>query len=500
MGNNADFSRRASRGSKNCQSKMRRLLGVAAISAIVLGIVWLLLGQQLISKLTAAPETAELPKSPSETMPAPTGEQPQATPAAPRHIEDFRMIDLDRGWYRYDDGVVMVTEDGALHWEEAGPDWTEPVTPGEEELVEPETSEAEARMPELTEIEAAYSELDPSRPVIFNGQAIDVKRVQAVSGRIGWVLAAEGSGLEMPLLVTADGGLSWHDKVTDELRAAMEEEKAQRERRAEEAALYHSPLLAMKPGSSWTLLPDTTHPGDVVLVRRGEPGELEWQGKTYQLQPYKAGYFTYLPIPRSLKPGTYSVGEAKLTVQEKTFKTQYLTVSEEMESMRRNTERIEADQKKINDARSRSAPTFLFDSEFVIPLEGRLSTPFGYTRYVNGKFSNAHMAIDIAAPQGTPVIAANDGVVALADDLYLTGLTVYLDHGMELFSQYAHLSELLVKDGDTVAKGDVIGLVGSTGFSTGPHLHFAFWAHNVQVNPNLFFDATPFQWLPKSTE
>jgi murein DD-endopeptidase MepM/ murein hydrolase activator NlpD len=66
---------------------------------------------------------------------------------------------------------------------------------------------------------------------------------------------------------------------------------------------------------------------------------------------------------------------------------------------------------------------------------------------------------------------------------------------MGLFSQYAHMSELRVKTGDKVKKGDIIGLVGTTGFSTGPHLHFTFWANNVPVNPNLFFDSTPFKWL-----
>jgi len=182
-------------------------------------------------------------------------------------------------------------------------------------------------------------------------------------------------------------------------------------------------------------------------------------------------------------------------VEEKTFKTQRLTVSKEMESMRENTERIQADQKKIDAARADSAPSFLFDSAFIEPLKGRLTTPFGYTRYVNGKLSSSHMALDIAAPQGTPIKATNDGVVALADELYLTGNTIYLDHGMGLFSQYAHLSELHVKAGDQVKRGDTIGLVGSTGFSTGPHLHFTFWAHNVQVNPNLFFDSSPFWWL-----
>jgi len=351
----------------------------------------------------------------------------------------------------------------------------------------------EADRPVLEAVEAAYLDFDPSGTLRFEGREIRAKKVQPVSGRIGWALAEDPDFTDR-LFLSVDGGRTWLRELTAAARAAIVEEKRRRNLRAEEAALYPNPLEVMKPGPQITLLPAATYPGDAILVRSGEPGEVQWQGKTYPLQPHKAGYFTYLPIPRSLKPGTYTIGGEQLTVLDKTFHTQHLTVTEEMASMRQNTERIAADQKKIDEARSRSAPEFLFDSEFLKPLEGRLTTPYGYTRYINGQLSSAHMALDIAAPQGTPIRATNDGMVALADDLYLTGLTVYIDHGMGLFSQYAHMSELHVKTGDTVKKGDIIGLVGSTGFSTGPHLHFTFWVHNTPANPDVFFGTTPFRW------
>ncbi|MCU6797115.1 M23 family metallopeptidase [Paenibacillus sp. WQ 127069] len=164
--------------------------------------------------------------------------------------------------------------------------------------------------------------------------------------------------------------------------------------------------------------------------------------------------------------------------------------------MKQETKRIDEDQKKIDKARSESQGEFLFSTNFIKPIEGILTTPYGYTRYVNGKFDSSHRALDLAAKEGTPIKATNDGIVALSELLYLTGNSIYIDHGMGLFSQYAHLSELRVKAGDHVKQGDIIGLVGTTGFSTGPHLHFTFWAHNVPVNPDLFFDTTPFHWLP----
>lgn len=479
---------------RKTKSRKIRTYLLSVFLVLAAGAAWLLY-ERLAA--TGMPGSAVLHPSPAVTGEAPLAEQDAAQP--PRAIAEFRMIDLDTGWMRYEDGVVMVTHDSGESWQKAGEDWTMPEMAvaasagGGSGEAAAETGDDQAFVTALEAIEAAHLEFESSDTIPMDGQSLKAKQVQPISGRIGWALVEDSEHGDR-LLVSVDGGKTWHQEVTAGVRAAIEEEKEQRRLRAEEAALFASPEQIMKPGPHWTLFPGVTYPGDAILVRRGEPGEVEWQGKTYPLQPYKTGYYTYLPIPRSLKPGTYTIGDQELQVLKKTFKTQRLTVSEEMESMRRNTERIEADQKKVNEARSKSAPTFLFDSEFVKPLEGRLSTPYGYTRYINGKLSSTHNAIDIAAPQGTPIIATNDGVVALADELYLTGLTIYIDHGMGLFSQYAHLSELHVQTGDTVKKGDVIGLVGSTGFSTGPHLHFTFWAHNTPANPDQFFGNTPFRW------
>lgn len=259
---------------------------------------------------------------------------------------------------------------------------------------------------------------------------------------------------------------------------------------------YENSIISTKVmESNMVLIPREVAPGDVVLVRNQQPISIEWQDRKYVLQKFGLGYYAYLPIPINLEPGIYKIGEIELTIVPKKFETQYVQVSEQMESMQQNTERIEADQKKINNARSVSTPTFLFLDTFISPLEGTLTTPYGYMRYVNGKLSSRHRALDIAAPEGTPILATNDGIVVLADNLYLTGNSIYIDHGMNLFSQYAHMSKLLVKTGDIVKRGEVIGLVGTTGFSTGPHLHFTFWANSVPVNPDFFIGKTPFQWI-----
>jgi murein DD-endopeptidase MepM/ murein hydrolase activator NlpD len=260
-----------------------------------------------------------------------------------------------------------------------------------------------------------------------------------------------------------------------------------------EAALYAEQANTVM-NADVALLPAVTYPGDAILVRAKKATEIKWLNKIYPLLAYDSGYFTYLPIPMSTKPGKYTIEGQTLLVKSKSFETDRITVTKQQDAMRQDTKRITADQIKINKARSTSDPTFAGTNSFMIPVQGRLSTPYGYTRYVNGNYAGSHNAIDLAAPTGTEIHATNDGKIVLADALYLTGNSIYMDHGMNLFSQYAHLSKLLVKTGDIVKKGDVIGLVGTTGFSTGPHLHFTFWVGNNPVNPNLFFDTTPFRW------
>ena len=290
----------------------------------------------------------------------------------------------------------------------------------------------------------------------------------------------------------------WGALVSEADARAQEEARLYAELVRMESSYYadeSAASLAME--HEFVLFPQTVYQGDAVLVRSAEPLELEWQNQRYPLQSFGTGYYALLPVPTDLKPGTYMLNGTPFEVKKKQFDTDWLTVTEDQANMWRDGERIAADQKKIDQARSTSEPEFLFapESPFIIPVEGRLTTPYGYTRYVNGVYNGIHRAIDLAAPTGTPVKAANAGKVALAEELYLTGNSIYIDHGMNLFSQYAHLSKLNVKPGDWVEAGDIIGEVGSTGFSTGPHLHFTFWIGHTPVNPNLFFNRTPFHWV-----
>ncbi len=262
------------------------------------------------------------------------------------------------------------------------------------------------------------------------------------------------------------------------------------------------PTTSQQPtvATSITVQPNTVYPGDVILIRSQAATSVQVFNQTYKLKEVNGEYARFIPVPISAKPYTYTVQSTDqkmsqtFTIAAKTFDTDAITVSKQMNSMRQNTERIDADQLKINKARSQSAPTPYFTGPFVMPAKGELTTPYGYQRVVNGQPANRHLAIDIANKEGTPIIASHNGKVVLADSMYLTGNTIIIDHGMNLFSIYAHLSKLDVKVDQPVKQGQIIGRLGTTGFSTGPHLHYGMLVGNTYINPNPFFQDSPYEW------
>jgi murein DD-endopeptidase MepM/ murein hydrolase activator NlpD len=131
---------------------------------------------------------------------------------------------------------------------------------------------------------------------------------------------------------------------------------------------------------------------------------------------------------------------------------------------------------------STTTPLQLWQGTFAWPHVGNITSPFGGSRVYNGVRTSHHGGVDISGEAGAPVIAAASGRVALAAALRVRGNAVILDHGLGVYSGYYHLSQILVEEGQQVAQGDTIGLLGNTGLSTGAHLHWEMSVGGVLVN------------------
>lgn len=199
-------------------------------------------------------------------------------------------------------------------------------------------------------------------------------------------------------------------------------------------------------------------------------------------------YPVYVKVKRS--DGTELETAASLTVTAKRFPKQRIRVSKEKMSLRTEAA-LARDKAKLGQAISESAPQPLWEGNFIQPVHGRFSTGFGVIRTVNGQDSGRHYGLDIAAPSGTPIKATNHGKVTLAEMLETHGNTIVIDHGCGIFSLYLHLSKIGVQVGDEVRKGQVIGKVGTTGFSTGPHLHWGVRVAEIPTNPWSWMQAPP---------
>ena len=146
--------------------------------------------------------------------------------------------------------------------------------------------------------------------------------------------------------------------------------------------------------------------------------------------------------------------------------------------------RIKKENNAIGEARAINSNLVFFKEKFIMPVEGIITGVYGSQRILNGKPRWPHYGIDIAANQGTMILSSGTGIVTMAeDDLYYTGGTIIMDHGHGISTIYSHLENILVSVGDRINKGDVIGTVGSTGRSTGPHLDFRINWFQTRLDP-----------------
>ncbi len=250
--------------------------------------------------------------------------------------------------------------------------------------------------------------------------------------------------------------------------------------------------------------PEIFGQGQVVMVtvtgeQRIKKVSGRFQGKEVYFQ--RSGnaneYQALLGLGLFTKPGEYrleievSFRDARaqkvhrdIPVSKKVFALQRLTLPPELvtlsESNLRRVGREKTRQDKIWRKETRKR---LWEGGFIKPLEGKRGSEFGLRRMINDKPRSPHTGVDIIAPEGSPVRTANSGKVILTGELFFSGNSIIIDHGQGLYTMYFHLSKFLVKEGQKVGKGDIIGLVGSTGRASGPHLHWGVRLQGARVDP-----------------
>ena len=208
------------------------------------------------------------------------------------------------------------------------------------------------------------------------------------------------------------------------------------------------------------------------------------------------------------EPGSYEltleVGKDRvsstLEVVAHDYGTEHITLDKDKVHLSAETlKRVGAEKVLITAVWASPSPAPLWSGPFVMPVEGRVTGVFGTKRILNGSPRNPHGGVDIAAPVGMEVRAANRGRVAFVGDFFFNGKFVVIDHGLGVFTMYAHLSDVRIATAELVEKGAVIGAVGMTGRATGPHLHFSVKVGRLNVSPARLFEVSErlMQMLPR---
>ena len=251
-------------------------------------------------------------------------------------------------------------------------------------------------------------------------------------------------------------------------------------------------------------LPRMVKQGDVCLIRTSGPVSLkpiygEFRGKRFPLSSgaHKGTYEGLLGIDLNAGPGVYKLkimgtdGDRRiytsvliLRVGKTDFRTQALSLPSSMVDLDPQTmERVEKEETRLKVLFQGFREEKLWKGPFARPVPGESSTAFGLRRIINGQTKSPHTGVDLRAKEGTPVLASNNGMVVLVDHLFFPGKSVILDHGWGTYSMYFHLSATLVSEGERVSTGSILGRVGSTGRSKGPHLHWGIRINGARVDP-----------------
>ncbi|OFW27032.1 MAG: hypothetical protein A3H27_07380 [Acidobacteria bacterium RIFCSPLOWO2_02_FULL_59_13] len=275
------------------------------------------------------------------------------------------------------------------------------------------------------------------------------------------------------------------------------------------ARVAESPASPASDDPAWEVshIARSVQPGEVVLLTVRPPQPLErlqaqGLGTTFSFFPYgpegeEKAWKGLVGIDLDVLPGNHELnllgtqsegGQVSasyiLAVKSKRFPTRTLTVEENyVNPPAEELARIQREGQRVASIFEAVSPDRLWDESFLRPVPGPPTSNFGKRSIFNGQPRSPHGGMDFRAGEGTPVKAPNTGKVVLAANLYFAGNVVILDHGLGLYSYFAHLSRITASEGELVSKGAVVGHVGATGRVTGPHLHWSLRLSGARVDP-----------------
>jgi murein DD-endopeptidase MepM/ murein hydrolase activator NlpD len=273
------------------------------------------------------------------------------------------------------------------------------------------------------------------------------------------------------------------------------------------SAAFAAAAQPQKPadGGLAAILPRTSAvPGGVVTLAVDAPADARpvatLDGARTLVLHDGERWLAVVGIPLDTQPGRRAlvVGHGGTTerlsfdVVAKSYAVQKLKVPPgQVDLSRHDLERVEGERLRIRKSLTHFTDRPPATLRLLPPVPGPRSSSYGLRRFFNGQARSPHTGMDIAAPAGTPVVAAAAGTVADVGDYFFNGNTVILDHGSGLVTMYCHLSRIDVQPGEDVAAGGEIGAVGATGRVTGPHLHFGVTLNGTMVDPALFLPPEP---------
>jgi len=259
-------------------------------------------------------------------------------------------------------------------------------------------------------------------------------------------------------------------------------------------------LLAASAGAQvFEAVPEKPQQGQVVKVTSDKAASARLNGRIITLFPQADGTaLGLMPIPTLENPGKYQLDfldhdgavlhSTEITVEDANYYRENLTIAPSISGLKPSP----GEQATVGQFRKTVLNERYWKEPFEAPVPGCVTSPFGSTRLHNGKLTgDFHAGVDQRGAAGTPIHPITPGIVKIVREWNLRGGTVAVDHGQGVQSIYLHMSAFQAKEGQQVGPSDVIGYVGSTGRSTGPHVHWTMYVNGVPVNPGQWMKLEP---------